>query len=402
MPERPAPRHHVGCGQRVWSHKAKRLSLALFAAASISQASLAQTPAPSVRLSFGVDTSIVEVRDIVRLMRAYLAQPDSSARTRGLWSKASSFDIQYGDVAREAYQGFPATILGVTGTGPGDSVFIVKVIHAGADSSRKQINPLALQRFFAVRAPLSPFGWQLSSPVPRITHNWPRRDVGRITLHYGPGQSYSPQKAMLAARFVDSVARLFSVPPPKHLDVYLAGTLDESQRVLGLDFSVENSGAGTGFGGRSVGEGIILVGDAAVGEAYLHELVHAVLGPLKSRNSIFGEGVAVWLGGSGGKSLKETYTQLRDYQRQYPELSLSGLFSDDPPGGYNAVTALYATRGLIVDAIYRHSGIAGLQRFARLSGSPDDILKLLPQYLSHMNGSVDQWWRTETALSVNR
>ena len=360
----------------------------------IVDSAFAQTPAPSVSTSFGVDTTITEVRDIVRLTRAYLANPDSSARSRGLWSKRSAFDARYGDLAAEVYQGFPATILGVTGTGPGDSVFVVKVIHASADSTGKRITPLAMQRFYAVRAPGSTYGWQLSSPLPRLTRHWARRDAGRITFWYAPGQRPSPQRAQQASQFVDSVARLFAVPPPSHLDAYVTGTMDEGQRVLGLDFSPENSGPGTGFGGRGGGPGILLLSDPRVGEAYLHELVHAVLGPtVESRNSIFGEGVAVWLGGSQARSPKEMYSFLREYQRAHPEVSIDELFNGSPAGGYDAVAALYATRGLIVESIYRRSGIGGLRRFAQARGSPSEILKTLPSYVDGAGSDLNKWWR---------
>jgi hypothetical protein len=368
-----------------------------------SSMAVAQTPAPSVSLSFGVDTSIIEVRDVVRLTRAYLAAPDSSARSRGLWSTQSRFDARYGDLATTAYQGFPATIVGVTGTGPGDSVFVVKIIHATADSTRTEIRPLALQRIYAVRAPASPYGWQFSSPLPRLTHTWAHRDVGRITYWYAPGQPQSATKARQASRFVDSVAKLFSVSPPAHLDAYITGTMDEGQRLLGLDFFPEESGPGSGLGGRGGGPGILLLSNPKLGEAYLHEIVHAVLGlAVESRNSIFGEGVAVWLGGSEGRSLRELYSFLHDYQRAHPQLLLTDVFDGARLGGHDATIALYATRGLIIEAIYRDSGIPGLRRFAKVAGSPADIIRTLPTYIKGMDGDISKWWRHETEAALKR
>jgi len=388
------------------SVRARRLTISVISFVAMGfapHAAETQTPAAGVSLSFGVDTSIVEVREIVRLTRAYLANPDSSSRSRGLWSTASAFDARHGDLATEAYQGFPATILGVTGTGPGDSVFVVRVIHATADSSRKQTGVLALQRLHAVRAPGSPYGWQLSSPLPRLTRGWSRRDDGRLTFWYAPGLTQSPEKARRASGFVDSVAKLFNVPPPERLDAYMTGTIAEGLSLLGLDFFPENSGPGTGFGGRGGGAGILLLGDPRVGEAYLHELVHAVLSPtVESRNSIFGEGVAVWLGGSGERSLRQMYSVLRDYQRAYPGVSVSGILDGDVPGGYDAVAALYATRGLIVESIYRRAGIDGLRRFALISGPASEVIKSLPEFIDTIGGDVDSWWRTETEAALNR
>ena len=381
----------------------RRLRFLVIFTLVVSTSASAQTPAPSVGLSFGVDTSIAEVRDIVRLTRAYLTNPDSSARSRGLWSTKSAFDARYGDLATEAYQGFPATILGVTGTGPGDSVFVVKVIHASADSTRKVITPLAMQRLYAVRAAGSPYGWQLSSPLPRLTRGWQHRAVGRITFWYSPGQSQSLKKAEAASRFVDSVAKLFSVSPPEHLDAYLTGTMDEGERLLGLDFFPENSGPGTGFGGRGGGPGILLFGNPRIGEAYLHEIVHAVLGPtIRSRNSIFGEGVAVWLGGSEERSLRELYAFLREYQLAHPQASLWDMYSGEAPGGHDGVVAFYATSGLIIDSIYRRSGISGLRQFAQVPGPSSAIIKNLGAYVGSGAVDINQWWRAETEAAVMR
>ncbi|MEO7962738.1 MAG: hypothetical protein ABIT38_02380 [Gemmatimonadaceae bacterium] len=379
-----------------------RLVSASVLALCMAQSASAQTPAPNVALSWGVDTTITAVSDIVQLMRAYLARPDSTARIRGLWSTKNRFDAQHGDLATEAYQGFPATILGITGIGVGDSVFIVKVLHANSDNTQQRVRPLALQRFYAVRAAGSTYGWQLASPLPRLTREWRRWDEGRLTLWYAPGQRHSPQKARQASQFVDSVARVFGVAPPQHLDVYMTATMDEGAKLLGLDFFVEESGPGTGLGGRGGGAGILLLSNPAIGEAYFHEFVHAVLVPsIPSRNSLFVEGVAVWLGGSEGRSLKELCALLYEYQRVHPTVTVSDILTGEAPGGHDATIALYATRGLIADAIFQRQGVQGLRKFANEEGAPIDILKVLPKYIDGIDADSDRWWHSEVANRRN-
>jgi hypothetical protein len=58
--------------------------------------------------------------------------------------------------------------------------------------------------------------------------------------------------------------------------------------------------------------------------------------------------------------------------------------------------ALNATRGLIVDSIYRSSGIAGLKEFARTPGRDTELIKTLPKYIKGMDENPDKWWREET------
>lgn len=358
----------------------------------------AQTPAPSVMVSFGVDTAAADVGDIVRLVRAYLAQPDTSALTRGLWSTADVLDRRVGDLHRSfAYQGFPATVVGVMSAGPGDSVYIVKVLHARADSTGRQVMPLALQRLYTVRAPDAEYGWQLSNALPRLTRGWPSRRVGRITFHYAPGQSPDPGRALRAARFVDSVATLFDVPPPERLDYYVTASPDEYFRILGLDFFPLPSGRGTAAGGNALTEaGIVLAGDPAQGEAYLHEVVHVVLRGHLGGGAILGEGVPVWLAGSKGRSAREMYGVLADYHRAHPQVTLEALVRGTAGWGVQENDARYATGALFVDAVYRRSGIAGLRA---LAGTPSDAIPLLAAMRRHLGlpasdaEALERWWR---------
>src|SRR5262245_35296613 len=111
----------------------------------------AQTPAPSVSLDFGIDTTVADVGNVVRLVRAYLAKPDSSALTRGLWSPSDTLYRVAGDIAAsQAYQGFPASILAVVPDDSTSSAYVVKILHGSVSKSRT-ISVVALQRLYALR-----------------------------------------------------------------------------------------------------------------------------------------------------------------------------------------------------------------------------------------------------------
>lgn len=374
---------------------AASLVMGLFAPGPIE----AQEPSLSVSLGFGVDTTITDVRNIVSLARAYLAKPDSSARSRGLWSVSTDFDRRVGDIAGEAYQGFAATVIGVIPAQPGDSVYVVKILYATADSARR-VSPLALQRLYAVRESGAPFAFRFSAALPRLTHAWERRSKGRISFWYAPGQRSNPARIDRAARLVDSVAKLFSVPAPRHLDVYIGASMDEVQRAIGLDFFPEASGPGEGRGGLNLGSGVFLVGDPAIGEAYLHEFVHAVLGPAGS--GLLAEGVATWLGGSRGRSPREMYALLHNYLEAHPALTLSGLLNGgfENEGAKIGSDLRYATGALVANALYRRQGIRGLRRFYQLAGDTGTLLHKLATELGLSvtdKASLDSWWRAEAA-----
>ncbi|MDP9337212.1 MAG: hypothetical protein M3Q30_28390, partial [Actinomycetota bacterium] len=321
---------------------------------------------------------------------------------RGLWSTATDFDRRVGDLTTEAYQGFPATIVSVASDGPGDSVYVVRVLYAGADSTRQRISPLALQRLYAVRESGAPSGFRLSGALPRLTGWWERHTKGRVTFWYAPGQHPNPAKISHASIFVDSVTTLFQVPPPEHLDMYLGRSLEEVQRAIGLDFFPAAS-ADRGRGGRALSSGIVLVGNPALGEAYLHELAHTILGPtFPIRNRLFNEGVATWLGGSRGRTPQETYTRLRQIQAARPALMVAQVLNNDIPDATaeEMTDAFNATGALVVDAVYRRAGITGLHALAQLTNDPKVLLAALPAQLG-ITGSdqsaLDRWWRTQAA-----
>ena len=362
----------------------------------------AQEPSPTVSVSWGIDTTATDNRAIVALVRAYLAKPDSSARSRGLWSTATEFDRRVGDLTMPmgAYQGFPATIVGITSDGPGDSVYTVKVLHAEADSTRTRISPLALQRLYAVREPGARFGFKLAGTLPRLTSHWEQRSKGRMTFWYAPGQRPNNDRISRSTRFVDSVATLFEVQAPPHLDVYVTADMDEAERALGLDFFPR---AGPDRGGAALPFNIVLAGDPALGEAYLHEFVHAVLGAaFPSNNGLFNEGVATWLGGSQGRTTRQLYAQLRQYQELNPTLTIADLLR----GGSHDVDARAwtdahrATGALVAETIYRKEGIRGLRAFALLKRDPDTLVASLRALLglaASDPAALDRWWRNEAA-----
>lgn len=358
----------------------------------------AQTPVSSVTVSFGVDTAVADVGPIVRLVRAYLKRPDTSAGTRGLWASSNEWDRRHGDLHRRyAYQGFPASIIGVMSAGPGDSLYLVKVLYATADSATRAVMPLALQRLYAVRAPGSAYGWQLSNALPRLTRDWVTRTEGRITFYYAPGQPENPQRRVRAARFVDSVARLFAVAPPERLDYFVTASPDEYFRILGLDFFPLPSGPGTATGGNALTqESIVLAGDPAQGEAYLHEITHVVLGGFSGGGPILGEGIAVWLGGSKGRSPREMYRLLAEWQRENPAVTLQALVSGGAGWGVRENDASYATGALFIDAVYRRNGVSGLRALAGLPNETPALLAAMRVHLGFSSTDADaleQWWR---------
>ena len=388
------------------------VSFSMLAALAVAGA-CRRSPAPAPRFSvgFGVDTSVADVGAVVRLVRDYLAHPDSTARTRALWSTADSLDRRAGDLmARFGLYTTPATVLGVLAVPPGDSVYAVRIHYTNTEATPGRSVPLALQRLYAVRAPGTPHGWRLSNALPRLTSDWERRAVGRIEYYYAPGQRPDPARSAQAARFADSVAALFDVPPRTRIHYYVTASPEAYYRAFGLDFYPLPSGPGGGRGGQGglipgTDEGLVLAGDPSQGEAYLHELTHTVLGGRLGGGGFIQEGVATWLGGSKGRPPSALYGDLAAFQRANPAVTLAALVRGETGGEGEVakVDAAYASGALVVDALYRRAGVAGLRALRTAPRSPPELLRFIEQRLGLPAGdaaALERWWRAEAAAAA--
>jgi len=96
------------------------------------------------------------------------------------------------------------------------------------------------------------------------------------------------------------------------------------------------------------------------------------------------------------------YTRLRQIQAARSALTLSQVLNNDIPdaAAEEMTEAFYATGALVVDALYRRAGIAGLRAFSQLNNDPKVLLAALPAQLG-LSGSdqiaLDRWWRAEAA-----
>ena len=368
----------------------------------------AQAPAATIGLGFGVDSTAADVGPIVRLVRTYLAQPDSTARARGLWSSADRFDREHDDLAGTvAYQGFPATIVNVSSVAPGDTLYVVKVLHARGGDADAPPSPLAMERLYAVRAPGAPHGWQLANALPHLTAGWRTLSVGRLAFHYEPGQRIDRSRARRAARFVDVVSDSFAVARPGHIDYYVTSSPEAYFRILGLDFFAGAPSGRVRTGGLTMArERMVLAGDPAQGEAYLHELVHATIGGTYFGGSGFlNEGVAAWLGGSRGRSARELYGELVRYQQAQPAATLMDLLRGEGSGDDPAVITdvLYASGALVAADVHGRGGMVALRAMANAPTDPTALLAVVATALGLPNGdpsSLDRWWRSAAERAV--
>ena len=193
---------------------------------------------------------------------------------------------------------------------------------------------------------------------------------------------------------MDSVARLFGVQAPEHIDFYVTASPDDYLRAIGLDFFLQPSGWGTATAGQS-GPDMVLSGDPNLREGYHHELVHVVLARSCCASAVAGEGIATWLAGSKGRSPGELYALLARYQRAHPRVTLRQLTDGDVggPWGQPETDALYASDALVVDAIYRQGGIPAVRAFSQVGRDTDALLAAIRERVPGAASDIEAWWR---------
>jgi hypothetical protein len=274
-------------------------------------------------------------------------------------------------------------------------MWVIKTLFARADSDGSNVQPLGLQRVYALR---TGNGWTLHGALAVLTRGWRARQVGRITYHFERMYPFDDARARQANRFVDSVSTVLGVAAPAAIHYYLSTSFEALRRLQGLDWSLSRAM----LGGQAIPEDQLLFsGSPPHGEAFRHELVHLVLaayGPARARSRLVEEGIATWLGGGmRGPDYRAYLALLAAYLNGHPQATLRELLSsfggDDSP--------FYATGAMVADVVFRRAGLPGLRRLIQIGTSTDEILAALPDQLGVPADRLDQWWRSAPATLLH-
>src|SRR2546429_1737703 len=172
----------------------------------------------------------------------------------------------------------------------------------------------------------------LANALPRLTRNWNRETIGRITFVFPRTHSFARARAQRTAAFVDSLASAFEVQAPPAIRYYFADDLRETLRAAGLELFPLGSDT---VGGRAdVANRLVLIGSSSSGEAYRHEVAHVVLRPFVASLKPAGlvqEGLMTWTGGSAGVRVRSLMTALKRYLDAPPDVTLESNSTNPPP-----------------------------------------------------------------------
>jgi hypothetical protein len=173
--------------------------------------------------------------------------------------------------------------------------------------------------------------WVFGNALAHDTRDWARHRVGPITYVVHPAHRFDRARAAAAVRFADSLAAAFGVPPLARLEYHVTDDPDAMFRLMGVEWTITPDAHGAGFASHANRQ--IFVGAPALGEAYLHELAHAVLGPLTPpaarTHPMMAEGLATWAGGSLGFGPRELRAAYAAWLRRRPAVTLDRVVAAD-------------------------------------------------------------------------
>jgi hypothetical protein len=365
--------------------------------AALARPAAAGPPVDSLRLvvGFGVEENASPEREILALWKYYLTEPSDSLRST-LWSAPErATGPHYDLVSPYVYQGF--THFTVVDVGPAAGLpetYVIRTLVSAVEDSTLDVRPLALYRVYAT---LEDGRWVLANALPRMTREWRRNTIGKVTFVYPAAHEFDDRRARATVAFVDSLAAAFDLPAPDPITYYFTGDLAETMRALGIEFFPLG---GDPVGGRSNGfQRHVYVGSSAHGEDYRHELSHIILAPLISSNThrLVSEGLMTWTRGSMGIDYPNLLPAVAQYLSDHPDLSLKALL-ENPPQRRGTLDVGYSGLAVLCKIVFDGAGLPGLHALCSAGNDPGMIVSTAAHALGVSPTKLDERWRKECGV----
>jgi hypothetical protein len=333
-----------------------------------------------------VDTSQVEVKEILQLFENYLNSRPDSLYENSYWSekdKSSHKDFYSARAwvypSKDILHAFPPRVLSIEKE---SEYYVIRTLYyqEGLENPYGGSNPWAVQRLYAGKENRE---WKLFDPLPIITSDWPRQRIGRLTYIYHLQHRFDQDLAQKQANFVDSVTKAFDLAPIASIEFYITNHQDEMARILGLDYTL----------GPSSGRSITKNGQvfSALGsEWYPHELIH-ILFRDHSSCYLLNEGIATLLGGSVGIPFDSLVKDLALYLNNNGTLTFQYMLENPHQAG--STKYFYTTGAVICRAAYEKGGAKRLKELLWTGRPPEDIYKVLHKVLGWEAEKVTEMWR---------
>ncbi len=191
-----------------------------------------------------------------------------------------------------------------------------------------------------------------------LEKDWTTQTVGYLKYYYPSNHMFDEDKALKQNLFItNTLPELFGCTPDT-VNYYFAETRKQLDELKGFEFNVGGSGTEKPSG-KTIGNTVYTTG---TDEYYPHELVHVFINPMYSdMHNWAAEGIATYLGGSRGQSLRWHINRTSDYLSQHLEIDLSNMLDLQTMDEYTDYR--YVLGGAIIQLIHDKENCKGVKEF---------------------------------------
>lgn len=335
----------------------------------------------------GVDTTATNIKSAVEFYTNYMN--DFKGK------KLPEFDHYWSKEETEKYKVPDPAVYGIGGDYPTysmatsktityvkplkDNIILLKSIGGYLDSL-KNFNIMYITNHFIARdAHQKPY---FITPIKYYQENWTSFKLRNINFFYQKKHIFNRVKADSLIDQVKNLEIQWGLKPIE-IEYFFADTYDEIQFIRGFDFTMGLGNADKPSGISNQTDNIVYC--AGNGENYFHEIVHIYLNRLHPKSPL-NEGLAVYYGGSMGKSLHWHINRLKAYLTRHKEIDLNKL--EDFWQMDNFTNPNSTIQGLICLVVFKKDGYVGLRRLMNYT-SMDEVFKKEFNYnLKNLNISL--------------
>ncbi len=348
-----------------------------------------------VYVNGGIDTSNVEISQVIGLWENYLNSNPDSTYDNPYWLTSEKKRYKKFDFLNTTYfspslyhflPDWKATVMSVSQI---DSGLVIRTLFAKATESGFS-RPFCIGEVVATK---EDGGYKLRNILPINTRSWEREKVGSITFIFPSSHHFSRRLAERMNAFVDSLTSIWNIVPFP-TEFYLASDLSEIMKMRGFDFYI-GEGNNRGPGGVADIANRIVFG-AGQDEWYPHEFVHIYINPLlPNAHHYFLEGYAALLGGSKGHELSWHTGRMLQHLKEHPELDLNHLLAFWHFDSYT--DPKYVFGGLLCKLALEKGGLSMLRQLMSYGAEDRDFYKAIEAAFGVKQNELNQFIRTKLA-----
>lgn len=310
-------------------------------------------------ISSRADTSINDVREVIKCYENYLNSNPDSVYNNPYWNTEEKALYQDFDFSRSSlFQGnMNATTLFkyfspfVMSVEPINDKYQIRVLYSSATTDPKYAGSKVwcIHKLNAIK---ENGHWVLENLMVDITEKWQKQKLGCIKFVYPESHSFNQDEAKKAQAFCNEIINRFNPTYSDNFSYYITHSTDNMGLLENFDYY---------FVGITTGKARERMVLSSLGnEFYPHEFVHQLLPKNPKRGKIIEEGLAVFLGTKEEESeyQKQMKSLASDLNSQPDKISFESVLSQKIP--FNGYQTAYPAGAAICEIIYQLKGDEGL------------------------------------------